>query len=92
MQPNCLDFPKSFKIASEPSKVNLINVGQTFGEEDVIHQGNKYTASVKCISNTGKAYIMKEADFINTFKDNKDSWRMICQLVDGKIQNKIPLK
>lgn len=50
----------------------IIGNGHLFGQDDVLNQRN-YTTSVRCISNSGKLFVMKANDFIKSINKDKKS-------------------
>ena len=47
-----------------------------FGQEDVLGDRN-YTTSVKCITNTGSLYWIKNSEFLNKLQKDDRTWKLI---------------
>ena len=47
-----------------------------FGQEDVLGDRN-YTTTVKCITNTGSLYWIKNSEFLNKMQKDDRTWKLI---------------
>ena len=57
--------------------------GQMFGEEDAIND-RQYTTSVTCISGNATVYCIKTEEFIQKFRQNESTWKLIEERIDDK--------
>ena len=54
-----------------------------FGEEDVLSHRN-YTTTVKCVSNSGDVFCIKNDEFFRKLKTNQQSWKIIVLMAMAK--------
>ena len=80
---SALSMKDILKPQIETFRVAIVGDGQLIGEEDVIkeYEDEKriYTTSVKCISKTAYVFCIKYDEFLRKFKNNRESWRIICK-------------
>lgn len=95
----CVLAQKLPEIKDIPGKLKLsiFGVGSIVGEEDVINREN-YSCSLKCISLTGKLFVINKVDFFN-LRNNDESWLGIIEKIlmkekrrDGDLINKSDAK
>lgn len=60
-------------------KLSIYGMGSIVGEEDVINR-EQYSCNLKCISLTGKVFVIKKEDFMN-LKNQDDSWLGIIEKI-----------
>ena len=83
-----------FKMNQKKSlnfKIARICKGQMFGQEDVINDRN-YTTSVKCVSNSGKLFMIKSDEFYQRIKKDdlsKDILMNVSYEKDVRTKTKI---
>ena len=55
------------------ARLSLLGPGLVFGDDDII-TNRPYKATLKCFSNTGQLFLIKEDEFLRIFKTEGDSW------------------
>lgn len=83
-----LSSKETMKPQIETFRVAIVCDGQLIGEEDVIKEyedeNRIYSTSVKCISKTANVFCIKYDEFLRKFKNNRESWRVICKNASEK--------